>query len=101
MYVARQAGFIWGTFLIRHFKIWRLKFPLVEDHFLIMKLDCKFLIVFIVVDEILFTTNNRKIFEQLQEKLREILEVKLFEAITAIIGWSFHRTKDEMNINQK
>lgn len=47
----------------------------------------EFIQVVIVVDDMLFASNSRRMLEEFKDRLKESFEVKFFPEVTSFIGW--------------
>lgn len=104
MYGLKQAGNIWCSLFIDTLTEWGFVKSKIDPRVL-FKVDennghKEFIIVVIVVDDMKFVSNSKRMLEHFKKKLAETFDVKLFGTISSFIGWEIHHNPDGIKITQ-
>lgn len=56
-----------------------------------LRIDSKFILVSIVVDDMVFESNSLDLLNSFKEKITQTFDVKLFGELKKFIGWEIRR----------
>lgn len=100
-YGLKQAVKIWGSLLMETVTSFCFAPTESNSRVLTARTGNDFVHVLIVVDDMLFAINSRRLLDKLKDRLREHFDVKFFEELTTFIGWEIRRTSCGMKISQE
>ena len=100
IYGARQAGKIWGTVLHQALLEYGFVTSSVESRVYFLRQGSSFIILTIVVDDILFASNEQTTLNEFKHYIATQFDVKLYGNITSFIRWEVKRNSEGIKVTQ-
>ena len=100
IYGARQAGKIWGTVLHDALLAYDFTCSTVESRVYFLRYNASFIILTIVVDDILFASNDQAFLDQFKTHIAGKFDVKLYGSLSSFIRWEITRSPSGIKVTQ-
>jgi len=101
IYGTKQAGNIWGSLARRELISWGFKVSHFDARVYFLLVNGRFVVISIVVDDMSFASNCRKLLEEVKHELRATFDVKLLGDLSSFIGWNITRTPRGIKVDQQ
>jgi len=101
IYGTKQAGNIWGSLTHSELTSWGFRVSNFDARLYFLVINSRFVIIAIVVEDMSFVSNCRKLLEDVKMKLQGVFDVKLFGELKYFIGWNITRTPQGIKIDQQ
>ena len=101
LYGARQAGRIWGNLLHEKLTNWGFQPSTVDPRLYFFRQQSNYILLCVVVDDIVFASNNQHLLNQFKDQIKAPFQVKLYGNLKSFIRWSIDRSVSGINIHQR